>query len=176
MNIRNVPTSKLVYHSTTPKRHFSWRDELFFSIFDLDLLEKESNCCICLNEDDKDTQFYFVLSCGHVFHSNCSVQWFCSQEDDKCPLCRQVVNIEPRFNKIISKLIGTPSVSLFPTKRILSSKAKHGCAICNIKEQQMDEPWIRLKCGHEYHIFCFSRWCDVRYNCPLCNRVPQYDI
>lgn len=41
-------------------------------------------CCICLDDDIKNTK---TLLCGHIFHQKCIEEWL--QIEESCPLCRE---------------------------------------------------------------------------------------
>lgn len=67
------------------------------------LIDKLNNkCIICyekLIEEDRDgtdceeerTSQTLILSCDHVFHSDCFKEWYLGS--DKCPYCRTEVNL-----------------------------------------------------------------------------------
>jgi len=61
--------------------------------------EKPDNCCVCFESLNKTNQ---SLECGHWVHIECIKQ----QRDvvAKCPLCRQVLNIQLKNPKIISTI------------------------------------------------------------------------
>jgi len=46
-------------------------------------LQADWECCICLEGTDENI---FMLTCGHMIHEQCAVQWF--TESMTCPLCR----------------------------------------------------------------------------------------
>lgn len=48
------------------------------------LLETE-NCCICLDDMEKNTIAY-KLCCNHIFHGECIKIWY--EHQQTCPLCR----------------------------------------------------------------------------------------
>jgi len=48
------------------------------------------------------------------------------------------------------------------------------CSICLIE----DNDFIKLKCGHNFHINCINKWLKEKFNCPLCriNIIKIYTI
>ena len=55
------------------------------------LKKNVGDCCICMNDCLEDESV--VLSCSHLYHKQCLVQWFL-QEKDTCPYCRCVISID----------------------------------------------------------------------------------
>lgn len=51
-----------------------------------------TKCCICL-EDMKLNDYIGQLNCNHVFHINCIKEWVLSNNDKRCPLCRESIEI-----------------------------------------------------------------------------------
>lgn len=51
--------------------------------------DKDSNCCICLEEYMVNT-YKRTLNCSHHFHKKCIDKWFrnCEDDDISCPMCR----------------------------------------------------------------------------------------
>ena len=41
-------------------------------------------CCICLEHDSFENRWMQLTSCGHIFHTECIIQW----RNPTCPLCR----------------------------------------------------------------------------------------
>jgi hypothetical protein len=50
-----------------------------------DMMQDE--CVICF-EDFQPEDLVAIISCGHVFHRECAVQWL-AQPRQRCPLCRR---------------------------------------------------------------------------------------
>lgn len=50
-----------------------------------DLQTDETNCSICLEDFEVDSELY-VIPCTHLFHVNCLEKWV--TENYKCPVCR----------------------------------------------------------------------------------------
>lgn len=48
-------------------------------------------CAICFGGMDRGNS-HRLHECGHVFHSECIIQWFRSKQDT-CPLCRKLPNV-----------------------------------------------------------------------------------
>ena len=42
-------------------------------------------CSICLEEYNSNTKIC-ILSCGHIYHKKCILEWY--NKDKSCPLCR----------------------------------------------------------------------------------------
>ena len=47
-------------------------------------------CCICL-ENIEIGQNIYQLSCKHLFHKSCVINWF--EEKSECPYCRKKYNV-----------------------------------------------------------------------------------
>ena len=47
------------------------------------------DCCICLDEILYG-QFIYLLSCNHLFHTECAYKWF--KKKSECPYCRKQFN------------------------------------------------------------------------------------
>ena len=64
-------------------------------------LDKDSNCCICL-EEYKENTYKRTLTCSHNFHKKCIDKWFrnCEDDDISCPMCR--AKYELKLDKISS--------------------------------------------------------------------------
>lgn len=43
------------------------------------------------SEEEKEISQKLILSCDHVFHSDCFKEWYLGS--DKCPYCREIVNL-----------------------------------------------------------------------------------
>ena len=52
----------------------------------IDKNETDKNCCICLSDFKADDNVS-VLSCKHLFHHDCIVEW--SMYKINCPVCRE---------------------------------------------------------------------------------------
>lgn len=64
-------------------------------------LDKDSSCCICLEEYNENT-YKRTLNCSHHFHKKCIDKWFrnCEDDDISCPTCR--AKYELKLDKISS--------------------------------------------------------------------------
>ena len=51
-----------------------------------------TKCCICLDEM-KLNDYIGQLNCNHVFHINCIKAWFGTNNNKRCPLCRESIGI-----------------------------------------------------------------------------------
>jgi len=54
-------------------------------VINVTTIEITENCCICLDDMDKDTRVG-ELTCTHHFHEECIKQWY--RNSQTCPLCR----------------------------------------------------------------------------------------
>jgi hypothetical protein len=75
----------------------------------------EDPCSVCMDEMTRQTTL--KLGCGHMFHTNCMIQWG-KQGKDTCPLCRAPMDPDSllTINREVVDYIGKVIFSL-PTQR-----------------------------------------------------------
>ncbi|PIA48922.1 hypothetical protein AQUCO_01300066v1 [Aquilegia coerulea] len=62
------------------------KEKLLIVIFDEDLRDKDSQCCVCLGDFELKEQLHQIPSCQHLFHIDCIHDWL--KANHTCPLCR----------------------------------------------------------------------------------------
>lgn len=60
--------------------------------------EKEEECSICLDsKSESKHKEYITLECNHIFHAACIIQYFSTNNEHLCPICRHpstlIINI-----------------------------------------------------------------------------------
>ena len=50
--------------------------------------------------------------------------------------------------------------------------------MCPICLEKINNDYVKLSCGHEFHMACVSRWLGRENTCPLCRKIAiiQYTI
>ena len=48
------------------------------------------DCPICFESIKPHSRVREKLSCGHSFHRKCISEWFARDQNDSCPVCRNV--------------------------------------------------------------------------------------
>ncbi|XP_028774703.1 probable E3 ubiquitin-protein ligase RHA4A [Neltuma alba] len=85
-----LPTTapSTTYHSTPCRLDLTLQflDTLPKVLFDEELKEKDSQCCVCLGEFEMKEDVLQIPQCKHVFHRDCIYHWLHSHST--CPLCR----------------------------------------------------------------------------------------
>ena len=135
-----------------------------FTKNELILAEKETQCSICLS--DQEDQTYLTLECGHFYHTGCIIKWLSADEDHGCPTCRhQKPELKTRDDCIWlhQALFNITKTTQDPDRQ---------CCIC--RNSLEDDRWFELTCNHMYHHLCFKTWINKRNVCPLDNRSPVY--
>ena len=106
-----------------------------------------NDCCICLEELDKDAvkEDIVYLQCFHKMHKECFSSFMKSSAAKKCPLCRNSINIDIDY---------------------------YTCGICNEKITSKPEDCDTLRseeCGCIFHFKCIK---SIReFYCKTCNRT-----
>ncbi|KAF5196198.1 Ring-h2 finger protein atl7, partial [Thalictrum thalictroides] len=62
------------------------KEKLLIVIFDEDLRDNDSQCCVCLGDFELKEQLHQIPSCKHMFHIDCIHHWL--KANHTCPLCR----------------------------------------------------------------------------------------
>ena len=64
----------------------------------------EKDCCsICL-ENFNDNNQYYNLDCNHTFHTKCIIDWFRTNDQKSCPICRNKPKNKFKTEKLIELL------------------------------------------------------------------------
>lgn len=122
-------------------------------------------CIICRNDVCKqctacETEESTVrLKCTHLFHTGCLDEWFDSQPDLSCPICRHEIDGE--------------MCRISPGD--LSAQDDPECSICfDLFFQSRCQKHVQNKlCDHgkDYHRCCIDKWLKTRQCCPMDNRA-----
>ena len=59
----------------------------------IEKIYKQSDCSICTHK----LETYVSLPCGHIFHSNCILEWL--EKNMSCPICRMDVMWDRKYIK-----------------------------------------------------------------------------
>ncbi|KAJ8621825.1 hypothetical protein MRB53_030354 [Persea americana] len=68
------------------------REKLPTIIFEEELKERDSQCCVCLGDFEIEEQLHQIPSCKHMFHVECIHHWL--RSNTTCPLCRASILTE----------------------------------------------------------------------------------
>jgi E3 ubiquitin-protein ligase DOA10 len=52
--------------------------------------KEDDYCLIC--RDEKDDKGLIKLSCGHIYHKKCLIQWMKQIKNEVCPMCQQKID------------------------------------------------------------------------------------
>lgn len=71
-------------------------------------MESDDTCCICLETFQEDSQ-KLMLSCDHVFHSDCLYSLMLNNYNKKitfntCPLCRKYISTNIQKNYVFNNI------------------------------------------------------------------------
>jgi hypothetical protein len=130
----------------------------------------EDVCSICLDDYSNNR---IILECNHCLHRDCLKQLINSNNEKKCPLCRQ--DITSNFiNNIFNKDLYT-------------------CSLCDkeICQDENDMDNVRLmKCGCNFHFNCWKKHLEKQFvfekdndnivpfntliNCPCCDEEQHF--
>jgi hypothetical protein len=83
--------------------------------------------------------------------------------------CNAYIRYQPTSRQNINILLPVTNLSLIPIPILVTDNHNDECCICldNNKEQT----WSILPCGHKYHYSCISSWLLRQQRCPVCRHA-----
>lgn len=82
------------------------------------------------------------------------------------PLTKKIMNAKYVNNQIRQN-------SIEPSLRDIIDCGPEYCAICQFKYKNNDR-LIELKCKHEFHDICLTKWFNKQQYCPICKEIVYY--
>lgn len=117
---------------------------------------EEEKKCECCNNGIKKHENVIKLNCNHNYHYSCYFSKMLNKVEDfklniqQCQKCNNKLNVD-----VLNIKNDVCSICL--------EKYNHGYDIC------------KLKCNHEFHYNCISRWGLNKNTCPLCRLMLSGD-